>query len=311
MTPLRVGIVGAGRTRNGLGPFLASCFERAGWRVTAIAGRSAARAEANAEALGKRLGHDVHPCRDLDELCASGIAALVIASPPEHHLAALQAGAAAHLPVLCEKPLVHEHHVASAASLVSRFVDSGLLLAENCQWPFVLPVVRDLYGGSSMASVRRLSLGLGSVTSGRAIVQNTLSHLLSLAQAVAPINPDTVVEAVSLDRPTFSAPNLIRARLRGPQFDLQLMLHLEACENAPRPAWVAIDGARVDRRIGRDHAFSFWGNGREVPVVDPMQQLVCRFTERLRNPNPSDIAAEGEQVRQRLRLYHEILSRLS
>src|SRR5262245_11429422 len=95
---LPTGIVGAGRSRNGLGPFLATFLERAGCRVTAVAGRSPERAEANAAALGERLGHEVRPCRDLDELCTSGIAALVIASPPEHHLAALRAAAAAGLP---------------------------------------------------------------------------------------------------------------------------------------------------------------------------------------------------------------------
>jgi len=310
MTPLPAGIVGAGRSRNGLGPFLATFLERAGCRVAAIAGSSAARAEANAAALGERLGHDVHPCRDLDELCASGIAALVIASPPQHHLAALEAGASAHLPVLCEKPLVHEHHVASGASVVSRFVSSGLLLTENCHWPFVLPVLRELYGVSSVASVRQLSLGLGSVTSGRVIVQNALSHLLSLAQAVAHVDADTIVDSVSLDRPSLFAPTVVQAHLRGPRLYLQLALHLDLCPNPPRPAWLAIDGARVDRRIGPDHTFSFSGNGREVPVADPMQQLVFRFSEFLRNPNPSRIAVEGEAVRQRLRLYHNILSRL-
>ena len=310
MTPLPAGIVGAGRSRNGLGPFLATFLERAGCRVTAIAGSSPARAEANAAALGERLGHEVRPCRDLDELCASGIAALVIASPPEHHLAALEAGAAARLPVLCEKPLVHEHDFASGVEVVSRFVGSGLLLTENCHWPFVLPVLRELYGDLSLASVRQLSLGLGAVTSGRALVQNTLSHVLSLAQAVAHVDADTNAGGVSLDRPSLSAPNVIRAHLRGPRLDLRLALHLDPCPNPPRPAWLEIDGARVDRRIAPGHAFSFSGNGRKVPVADPMQQLVFRFAELVRRPNPSCIAVEGEAVRQRLRLYHDILSRI-
>jgi hypothetical protein len=310
MTPLPTGIVGAGRSRNGLGPFLASVLERAGCRVTAVAGRSPARTEANAAALGERLGHDVRPCRDLDELCASGIAALVIASPPEHHLAALEAAAAARLPVLCEKPLVHEDHFASGAEVVSRFVGSSVLLTENGHWPFVLPVLRELYGDVSFASVRQLSLGLGSVTSGRALVQNALPHLLSLAQAVGHVDADTMADGVSLDRPTLVAPNVVRARLCGPRIDLRMALHLDPCPNPPRPAWLEIDGARLNRRVGPGYTFSFSGNGREMAVADPMQQLVFRFAELLRRPTPSSIAAEGETVRQRLRLCHDILSRL-
>jgi hypothetical protein len=310
MTPLPTGMVGAGRSRNGLGPFLATVLERAGCRVTAVAGSSPARAEANAAALVERLGHDVHPCRDLDELCARDIAALVIASPPEHHLAALQAGAAARLPVLCEKPLVHERHFGPGIPLVSGFVGSGLLLSENCHWPFVLPAFRELYPDVSFDSVRHLSLGLGAVTSGRILFQNTLSHVLSLAQAVAHVDADTTVGGVSLDRPSLSAPNVIRVHVRGPRLDLQLALHLDPWPNPPRPAWLEIDGARVDRRVAPGYTFSFSGNGREVAVPEPMQQLVERFAELVRCPNPSCIAVEGEAVRQRLRLLHDILSRL-
>lgn len=270
-----------------------------------------ARAEENAAALAERLGHDVHPCRDLDELCASGIAALVIASPPEHHLAALRAASSVLLPVLCEKPLVHEHHGAEAESVVSRFVDAGLLLVENCHWPFVLSSLRALYGHSGAESARHVALGLTSVTPGRTIVQNTLSHLLSLAQAVAHVDAATAVDGVALDRPSLLfLPNVLRCHLRGPRIDLALALHLDLCPNPPRPAWLAIDDARLDRRIGRDHAFTFAGNGHEVSVVDPMEQLVSRFSTCLSTEDPTCTAEEGEAVRQRLRLYRDILGRL-
>ena len=54
---LHVGIVGAGRSRNGLGPFLASHLEAAGGQVVAVSGRSADRAAAAADGLETRLGH--------------------------------------------------------------------------------------------------------------------------------------------------------------------------------------------------------------------------------------------------------------
>jgi Oxidoreductase family, NAD-binding Rossmann fold len=311
MRPLAAGIVGSRRSRNGLGPFLATFLERAGCRVTAVAGRSPARAQEDAAVLGERLGHPVQSCRDLDELCASGISALVIASPPEHHLPALEAALSANLPVLCEKPLVHERHLATAASVVSRFVGTGILLAENCHWPFVLPALPKLYDHSTGDPVRHLSLGLAPPLPGRVMVQNNLPHVLSLAQAVAPVDADTTVDDVSLDRPSlFTVPNMLRFRLRGPYINLKLELHLDICPNPPRPAWLAINGVRMDRRIGRGYTFSFAGNGHEVSVADPMQQLVSRFSEYLRMPNSTCVVAESEAVRQRLRLYSDILSRL-
>jgi hypothetical protein len=309
--PLAAGIVGAGRSRSGLGPFLATFLERAGCRVTAVAGRSPVRAAENAAALGQRLGHEVRPCRDVGELCVSGIAALVIASPPDQHLPALQAAVSARLPVLCEKPLVSEQHSAAGGAVVSEFVASGILLAEHCQWPFVLPALPMLYGDSLSVPVRRLALGLAQPVTGRVMVQNTVSHVLSLAQAVAHVDHRTTVDRVTLDRPSLeSVPNALRVRLQGPGIDLELELHLQICPKPPRPAWLAIDGVRMDRRIGRDHTFFFTGNGREVSVPDPTEQLISRFSRNLRMLGSSEAATESEAVRQRFRLYCDVLNSL-
>src|SRR5438270_13186930 len=102
-----VGIVGAGRTRNGLGPFLAEYLEKQGCFVAGVSGRSLERATVNAEAIARNLGHEVKPFASPKALCATGVAALVIASPPEFHLEALEAAAEAGLPALCEKPRGH------------------------------------------------------------------------------------------------------------------------------------------------------------------------------------------------------------
>jgi hypothetical protein len=269
------------------------------------------RAHENAAVLAQRLGHAVQPCRDLDDLCASGIAVMVVASPPEHHLPALQAALAAKVPVLCEKPLVHEQDGAAGASVAAAFVRAGLPLSENCQWPFVLPALRELYGSSIATPVRHVSLGLAPSRPGREMVQTTLSHVLSLAQAVARVDADTTVSSVSLDRPSLlSTPNVVRFHLQGPHVDLHLALHLDRCVNAPRPAWLEIDGARMDRRIRAGHAFFFAGNGHETSVADPMQRLVSRFVECIRTPNRARVAAEGDAVCQRFRLYRDILNRL-
>ena len=279
--------------------------------MSAVSGRSVARAEANAAALAQRLGHDVHPCGNIEELCASGIEALVIACPPEYHLAALRAAWAARLPVLCEKPLVQEHDIADAAPVVSGFVDDGLLLAENCQWPFVLPELRPLITALPNRPIRRLSLGLATAEPGRTMIQNTLSHLLSLAQAVAFVDGSASVDRVSLDRASLHLlPNVLRCHLRGPRIDLGLELHLNVCCPPPRPAWLALGDVRVDRRIDCDYAFSFVRDGDEVAIADPMERLVRRFSACVRTADQACMAAEGEAVRQRLRLYRDILSRV-
>jgi hypothetical protein len=311
MTPIPLGLVGAGRSRGGLGPFLATFLERAGCTVTAVAGRSEERAVENAAELGQRLGHAVRPCPNLEHLCASGIAGLVIASPPRHHLAALQASVSAKLPVLCEKPLVHEEQQADGYLVVKAFGRAGIFLTENCQWPFVLPALRELYAGLPAGTAHEVALGLAPNKLGRKMVQNSLSHILSVAQAVGAVDAETEVTDVSLDFPSLrSKSNVLRFRLRGPRIDLAASLYLDYYPSAPRPAWVAVNGARMDRRIGPGYTFSFIGNGREVSVPDPVEQLVQRFAKLVRRPDVDWIDAEREVVLQRLRLYGEVLSQL-
>ena len=104
---LRVGLVGGGRTRNGLGPFLARFLERDGARVVAVVGRNDQRAALVAEQLGRELGHAVAAHGDVASvLRVESLDALVISSPIETHCAALQLASKAGVHVLCEKPLV-------------------------------------------------------------------------------------------------------------------------------------------------------------------------------------------------------------
>ena len=103
---MRCGIVGAGRTRAGPGPFLASFLEAAGGEVVGVAGRNADRARAAADDLEHRLGHPVAAHPTAAALLATGLDALVIATPDDVHIDALRAAADAGVPTLCEKPIV-------------------------------------------------------------------------------------------------------------------------------------------------------------------------------------------------------------
>ncbi|MEQ1634929.1 MAG: Gfo/Idh/MocA family oxidoreductase, partial [Planctomycetota bacterium] len=184
--PLRIGLVGAGRSRNGLGPFLASACEKAGARVVAVAGRDAERAAHHAEELAQRLKHPVEARADLQALCAGGIDALVIASPQEAHLAALRAAASNGLSCLCEKPLVDPRDAALGLAVVQQFRGQGLVLHENAQWPFVLPVLAQLFSRPE-GSPRLLEMGLSPMGGGAlSMVADSLPHLLSLCLAVLP-----------------------------------------------------------------------------------------------------------------------------
>ena len=312
MPPIPVGIVGAGRSRNGLGPFMAGFLERAGCRVVAVAGSSPDRAQRNALDLEQRLTHPVHACRDLHELASAGIAVMVISSPVAFHLDALRAALAAGLPALCEKPLVDEPQLAEGLSVIDAFQQARILLAENCQWPFALPTLVQHSPSSVVAPFRQVAIGFAPPRTGRAMARGLLPHLLSVIQALTPLDPDTRVEDIRWEPPRAGAElNVLRFRLHGPQVDLAASLHqLAISRTPPRPFWIEVNQTRFVRQVSADYSFAFACDGKEFPVADPMMRLVQRFADWVREPDPAGIDREAGLVRRRLQLYRTLLAGL-
>jgi len=304
-----IGIVGAGRSRNGLGPFIAQFLERAGCVVAGVAGRSTERAVANAEELGRQLAHRIEAFPTPRALCASGVAALVVASPPECHLEALETAGSFRLPVLCEKPLVHESHGAQGALVLETFARLGIPLMEHCQWPYLLAAFEQLHGAESTSQVSKVEMGLRAPRPGREMVQNALSHLLSVIQRLMLVDAATMARDVHLNNWS-SGEARLRFRLSGSGADVEAALHLTLAVSAPREAWLAIDGRRMDRRVGEGHQIAFFAGGRNVNVVDPTQQLVRQFARLVDSRDPAQTAAELDSVRERHRLYRQILGEL-
>jgi hypothetical protein len=312
MDPVPVGIVGAGRSRNGLGPFISGFLERAGCRVIAVAGASPERAERNAVDLGQRLGHHVHACRDLDELARSGIKALVVTSPVAVHLDALRAALTARLPVLCEKPLVDESQLAEGLSVIDAFRQSRIPLVENCQWPFVVLALRRHLVFTDLLPLRQAALGFATPTPGRAMVRGLLPHLLSVIQALTLLDLDADVEDIDWDQsPAGTDLSVLRFRLRGRPANVAAALHhLESRQVPPRPAWIEVNEARFVRRVDADYSFVFTCGDREFSVEDPMMQLVQRFVDWVKTSDQVGIDREAGLVSQRLQLYQTILAGL-
>lgn len=307
----RIGILGPGRTRQGLGPFLATAFEAAGGVVTAVAGRDRASGERAAAALAARLGHPVAAADEAMAL-AAGVDLLVVAAPVPGHLAGLDAALAAGVPCLCEKPLVAPADLAAGLARIAAFRARGLLLVENCQWPFVLPALFELYPQLVGQPVRTVAMGLSPAWPGRAMVEDSLSHALSLVQGLVALPADGLPANVrQADRSTAAARNDVTFDLPGPAGAIAVSLHLQVCPEQPRPAWFAVNGMRIDRRLGPDYSHAYVGSaGRAVALADPLHQLVQGVVAMLRNPARGQAERLADAIALRLRLYAGVLSAL-
>ena len=308
----RIGLVGAGRSKNGLGPFLAAACEAAGARVVGVSGRNPARAVEAAEQLVGRLQHAVAAYSSA-RLLAQHVDALVIASPAEAHAEGLVAALATGVPCLCEKPLVPVDRTADGLALCEAFRRRGLLLAENCQWPQVLPALWQLHPGLQERPVQTVAMGLGPSQAGRAMIEDSISHVLSVVQALVPFGMDTAVAGVrQTDAGERAEQNVVTFRMVEGAREVAVELHLRRCPVQPRPAWLAVNGARIDRRIGPNYEQSFVAANESVPVSDPLHQLVYAFvahlTPRNRERSPATVASPAlhELIAVRLRCQEAI-----
>jgi predicted dehydrogenase len=309
--PLRFTLVGPARTRAGLGPFYARHAETAGARVVAVAGRDLARARGAAHALAGELGHPVAAAADVATMLAEHRPdALIVASPEGAHREALEAALAARVPVLCEKPLLAPEQLGAAPALLDRFARERVALWESCQWPELLAGLAVLLPAAGRRPAASLALGLGPAGRGRAMLVDSLSHFLSLLQAVAPVGPEARLERAAWEgRGPDTGRLVLRARFATAGGAVDGLLELTHCPRQPRPAWLAVDGARAEREIDlRGYRMRLRAGDRIQPVRDPLEALVYRFAACVREPRHERAAAELAAIRERARLFQDVLA---
>ncbi|MCA8949138.1 MAG: Gfo/Idh/MocA family oxidoreductase [Planctomycetes bacterium] len=309
---LRIGIVGAGRRRNGLGPFFARHCETAGMHVAGVAGRDRASAERAAAGLLTHIGR-APAAFDSARALADAVDLLIVASPVDAHVEGLEAALAAGVPCLCEKPLVLPEQTGRGLELVTEFGRRGLPLFENCQWPFALDTLRSLYPELGGRAAERLAMGLSPAAGGRAMIRDSLSHVLSVAAECAELGPEGAVRNVcEIDPRRTAESNVLTFELgvKAPSHGapaatadagwLAVELRLERREQQPRPAWLAIDGLRADRRIGENYSqFLLAPDGREEQMPDPLLALVYRVRDLL-TPGARDDPRTFAEIRDRI-----------
>lgn len=312
MNAPNVAIVGARRVRQGLGPFVAEKLVELGAEVPAVLAtsrESAAAAERELLARGIRA----RAYADLAALLAEQeLDALAILSPAGTHAAFLEAALEAGLHALCEKPLLQGGGRLGerARVLVERFAAAGLLLRENCQWPYTLPAYRALHPDAFSGPLRSFAMKLSPASQEpRAMLEDSLSHPLSLLQALAP--GPARVQAIRFESAAPSSVALAFEWHAGAA-PIGVDVALRSSERGPREAGYGVNGRWAERRIRpEDYAQSFAADGREVAVPDPLRELLRAFLADLpergeRSPRPAE-----EAIAARMALFERILESLS
>ena len=279
MSMPRIGLIGARRVRQGLGPFVARWLQDAGAVLPAFLGTSSSSIAEATEELARLAGVTAKGYTNLDELLHQNqLDALAILSPAETHERYLEAALKRGLHVLCEKPLVwgEQDAGARASTIALAFQERGLLLHENCQWPHVLPAFEELHG--AVGELRSFSMRLTPASRGAQMLGDALPHPLSLLQALDPCEAATL-EAIRLST---SAPDaeevVLEADYTTRRTRVPIRVELIRGEALPREAGITINGHVARRRVRMDDYTLFLGDGeREVPLKDPLGSLLGDF----------------------------------
>lgn len=306
---LRGGIIGAGRSRNGLGPFLAQHFEAAGGEVVGVVGRDQDHAADAGAFLASRLGHPLASYGAIEGLLEQHLDALIVAAPVPVHLPSLRAVCGSGVAVLCEKPLGMPDESDAVAAVLARFLAQDQLLMENCQWPEALPAWRELFPGRGAEPIREVAMGL-SPSAADGMLEDSLSHLISVVQDLVPVNSDSLISGLRVSEvPDESDGRAYEFLLEVGPGPVACRLELRPQERQPRPAWLAINGSRMDRQIAMEsYEVSFHGGNSSISIGDPLAHLVYRFVRCVREPCSHErIRTESDSISQRARVYYRCL----
>ncbi len=307
-----VAVVGGGRRRQGLGPFVARDLLAAGASVPAFVVTSAASAASLAREWARDLGIEARGYLDLASLLRNErVAALAILSPAETHVRHLEAALAAGLHVLCEKPFVWglPELAATTRRLTLGFESRGLLLWENCQWPYTLPAFEQLHPGVLSRTPGRLAMRLQPASRGAQMLGDSIPHVLSLAQALLPVG-DCRLEQLRFPGSGADPDALDLAfTLRCGERALAVEVELRRSDRHPREAVLAIDGRRAQRLVSADgYQLSFAGDGRSVPLPDPLTRLVADFVRALPASGERATGARSREITERMQLLETIVA---
>ncbi len=287
----RVLILGARRRNQGLGEFIAKYFHEQKAVICGIVGTSRDSVEGTCLYLKAQYGFSTRGFTDLAQAIEeSRPTVVVIASPNQYHFEHLRVVAQNNLSCLCEKPLFWKDEdpfdPGEVETLVNRFCRNGKLLQLVTQWPCTLDDFYSVYPGANNEPLKRFSMLLAPMSTGKQMVVDAMPHVLSMVHVLTGIGSvKHVTQKIEAGERFKIIFDYIHAGGR-----LEVHVTLVRSPKSPRPAGYALNGNLVWRTIRKkDYQMFFSVNsGSRVRVSDPLKKLVGRFLVDLESGQPTD-----------------------
>ena len=288
---MKIAVIGAGRTVNGIGPYIARYFQKHGLPVVAVLGRSdvsATEAAANLEPHGIRAKAYTSFQTMIKEAKPGAVA---IASPTATHAAYIEQCLAAGVHIFCDKPFAAPDTPDLTAFLVGilrRAHSKGLTIAMNSQWPFVMPRYAALCGKVASDKARAFAMRLSPTVLGLAMIPDSLPHALSLLYDAL---GNGEIEALSFKREGDA--HVVGFTYFTDRTRCNAVITLVQELSQPRTLSFGFDGRIATRHIDQaSYAMSLSWQGKTLAIPDPLELSVKDFIASLAGRHTPRIASE-------------------
>ncbi len=281
LIPLNVSIIGAGRTRNGIGEYIGKYFHQHGAVVTSVLGTSE-KTSLQASLGLRKYGVEAHPYTDFDRMVEREKPdAAVIASPSSTHYGYLTKCLRSGLHVFCEKPFIWDGQRNIRERIEDIFEKARqkkLIIAMNSQWPFSIDAYEAMSGKVIIQNSNTFVVTMSPPFPGREMIPESVPHALSLLYSLMGVGEieDLSFESKGEKRMGIKFCYLFDTR------SCEVLIQLTSQETPPRDFSFGLNGRVVSRSLGlEDYEIYFHHEGKKMKIVDPLELSVKNFLEAL------------------------------
>jgi hypothetical protein len=276
---MNLSIIGAGRTRNGIGEFIGKYFHKHGAKVTSVLGTTEKTSLQASSAL-KKYGIEAHPYTNFDEMLrGEKLDAVVIASPSYTHYEYLLKSLNSELHVFCEKPFIWDDCMdiqKKIEYILEKARERKLTIAMNSQWPFSLDDYEKVCGRVKIKETNHFFIRMSPFSPGKVMIPESVPHPLSIlycrlgAGEIQNLNFESDGEEEMTIRFTY----LFGTRT------CDVLIKLVHQKTPPREFSFGFNNKIVFRSLDLENYEIYFNYGeKRLRIVDPLELSVKNFME--------------------------------
>ena len=277
LIPLKVSIIGAGRTRNGIGEYIGKYFQQHGAIVTSVLGTSEKTSLQASRGLQKH-GVEAHPYTDFDRMVEREKPdAVVIASPSSTHYEYLLKCLGSGLHIFCEKPFIWDGQRNVRERIEDIFEKARqrkLTISMNSQWPFSIDAYEAISGKVIIQNSNTFIMTMSPPFPGREMIPESVPHAISLLYSLLGVGEieDSSFESNGEKGMGIKFSYLFDTR------SCEVSIHLTSQEAPPRDFSFGLNGKIVSRSLGlENYEIYFHHEEKKMKIVDPLELSVKNF----------------------------------